>query len=143
MPYQIPGELYYTREHEWVRRLDDETASVGVTDYAFEGPTGIGSRAVLFIELPNVGTRVRVGEAIVTIESEKNVVVFPSPLSGEVIEVNRRLEEEPTLVGSDPYGDGWTIKLKMYDVKELDKLMNSGKYKSYLSETLNLRGFKC
>jgi glycine cleavage system H protein len=86
---------------------------------------------VLFIEFPKVGVRVRRGESIATIESEKNVV-FPSPLSGEIAEVNRRLEGDPTLVGSDPYGDGGIVKLRIYDLKELDGLMSPEEYKNYL-----------
>ena len=101
----IPGDLQYARTHEWLR-VDDDGVVVGITHYAQDQ---LGE--VVFVELPEVGTTVDAGEELGTLESVKAVSEFLSPVAGEVLEVNTRLEDEPNLINDDPYGDGWLVKM--------------------------------
>ncbi|MEM2942981.1 MAG: glycine cleavage system protein GcvH [Candidatus Bathyarchaeia archaeon] len=126
--YLLPSNLLYTRDHTWVKMVGEEAAVIGVTDYAFEEATGLGSRTILHIELPEVGKRVGQKDALATIETEKNVSEIPSPLSGEVTEVNEKLLDEPSLVGSDPYGQGWIVKLRIAERAQTKGLMNCEQY---------------
>ena len=106
---EIPPDLQYTKDHEYVRTSDDPSVVfVGITDYA-QGELG----DVVYVELPQVGRTLDAHEVFGTIEAVKAVSELYSPLAGEVVEVNGRLDGEPALVNTDPYGDGWMIKLRM------------------------------
>lgn len=123
----IPQELKYTKEHEWVR-LEGEVAYIGITDYAQEQ---LGD--IVFVDLNTVGETLDAGEVFGTIEVVKTVSDLFLPMSGEILEQNEALEENPELVNSDPYGEGWLIKLKPADLSELEGLLDADGYK----ETIN------
>jgi glycine cleavage system H protein len=104
----IPAELYYTEEHEWVQRTGDDTVRVGITDYA---QSALGD--VVFVQLPDVGTEVTAGESFGEVESTKSVSDLYAPISAKVVAVNGDLEANPQVVNSDPYGEGWLIDLRI------------------------------
>lgn len=120
-----PPELKYSKEHEWVK-VDGDTATIGITDHAQEQLTDI-----VFVEMPDVGKKIDVGANIGVVESVKSVSDVFSPVSGEVKEVNSKLEAQPELVNKDPYGQGWIARIKMDDKKQLDDLMDSKKYEEF------------
>ena len=105
---EIPADLYYTEEHEWVQRSGDDTVRVGITDYA---QSALGD--VVFVQLPDVGTEVAAGESFGEVESTKSVSDLYAPLSAKVVAVNGDLEANPQLVNSDPYGGGWLVDLQV------------------------------
>ncbi len=119
---EIPEDLQYTEEHEWVL-VEDDIATVGITDYA---QSELGD--VVYVELPQVGDLVQQMEPFGTIEAVKTVADLFAPVSGEVIEVNTLLEESPHRVNEDPYGEGWLIKVKMSDPSELENLLSAEEY---------------
>ena len=121
----IPDDLRYTEEHEYVRKTGDGVAEVGITDYA-QGELG----DVVYIELPAVGTKLGKHDVFGTIEAVKAVSELFSPIAGEVVEINGRLDGEPALVNSDPYGAGWMIRLKPDDDSATDSLMDAAAYSS-------------
>ncbi len=123
----IPSELKYTEEHEWVNAQDD-IAVIGITDYA-QGELG----DIVYLELPDTGTTLKQMDVFGTIEAVKTVAELFSPVSGEVIEVNVKLEDEPELINSDPYSDGWMVKIRMDDPTELDNLLSADDYQSLIS----------
>ena len=104
---EIPPDLYYTEEHEWVQRTGDDTVRVGITDYA---QSALGD--VVFVQLPDVGTDVTAGESFGEVESTKSVSDLYAPVSAKVAAVNGDLEANPQLVNSDPYGEGWLVDLQ-------------------------------
>ena len=113
----IPENLKYTIDHEWIR-LDNDVAFVGVTDYAVEA---LGD--VVFVELPEPGTSVTAGDSCGEIESTKSVSDLVSPATGDVLESNTAVSEKPDILNSDPYGDGWLIKIRITgDLAVLDHL---------------------
>lgn len=118
----IPKELYYTKEHEWIA-VSDGIATVGITEYA-QGELG----DVVFVELPNVGKKINQMEAFGTIEAVKAVSDLFAPVTGEVIEVNGVLADTPETVNRDPYGEGWMIKVKMSNPSEVNSLLTSDAY---------------
>lgn len=118
----IPEELLYTNEHEWTR-IDDKIATIGITDYA-QGELG----DIVYVELPEVGTRVNQGDSFGTIEAVKAVSDLYAPLSGEVTEINESLNDEPEKINQDPYNEGWMIKIKLSDGSETEELLDSGQY---------------
>ena len=121
---------YFTREHEWVSvnsTLEDTVATVGITDYA---QAQLGD--VVFVEVPAAGTRVTKGKEAAVVESVKAASDVFSPVSGEVIEANARLEADPALVNSAPENDGWLFKLRLSDAGELDGLMDGDAYRNYV-----------
>lgn len=122
----VPAELKYTKEHEWIRVVGDE-AFVGITDYA---QSQLGD--IVFVEVETVGDEMEAGDTFGTIEAVKTVSDLYSPISGEVIEFNAALEDQPELVNKDPYGEGWIIKIKVGDKSELDGLLNSEAYKALI-----------
>lgn len=128
--YNIPADLFYHKEHEWVKRLDDGNILIGVSDYAQKTLTD-----VTFVEVePEAGDEVTADEKFGEIESVKTVSDLVSPISGEVIEVNEAFEDEPELVNNTPY-EAWMIKVKPSNLdEELGKLMNADAYKTYLAE---------
>lgn len=122
----IEEGLRYTKEHEWVK-LENDIATMGISDYA-QGELG----DVVFIELPKVGTKVEHMKSFGVIEAVKAVSELYSPVTGEVVEVNSKLESEAGLINKDPYGEGWIIRIKLKDKTELDKLLAPDDYKKML-----------
>ena len=118
----IPQDLRYTKEHEWVR-LEGDTATIGITDYA-QGELG----DIVFIEVETVDEEVDADEVFGSIEAVKTVSDLFSPLAGEVAEFNEALEDTPESVNNDPYGAGWIIKLKVKDVADFEGLMTAEDY---------------
>jgi glycine cleavage system H protein len=123
----IPTDLHYTEEHEYVRTNADGTVDVGITDYA-HGELG----DVVYVELPQVGTKLGKHDVFGTIEAVKAVSELFSPLAGEVTEINPRLDQEPALVNSDPYGAGWMIKLRVEDSSAVQGLMSAEAYTAHV-----------
>jgi glycine cleavage system H protein len=105
---EIPADLHYTEEHEWVKRTGDDTVRVGITDYA---QSALGD--VVFVQLPDVGADVTAGESFGEVESTKSVSDLYAPVSAKVVAVNGDLEANPQLVNSDPYGEGWLVDLQL------------------------------
>jgi len=122
----IPENLKYTKDHEWIR-VEGEEAFVGITDYA-QGELG----DIVFIEIETEGEELAKEEVFGTIEAVKTVSDMFMPVGGEVLEVNAKLEESPEVVNKDPYGDGWLIKIKLTDTNELDELLDAAAYKNLL-----------
>ena len=125
---RLPDDLLYSKEHEWAR-VEDSTATVGITDYAQEQ---LGD--VVYVELPETDTQVSQGNAFGVVESVKAVSDLYAPVSGRVIEVNEALADNPELVNQDPYGEGWMIKVEIQDEAELDNLITAREYEEYISE---------
>lgn len=123
----IPGDLKYTNDHEWVK-VDGDTAIIGVTDYA-QGELG----DIVYVEVETVGETLSKEEVFGTIEAVKTVSDLFMPVSGEILEFNEDLESAPESVNTDPYGKGWMIKVKMSDSSELDGLMSAGEYEQSIS----------
>lgn len=119
----IPSELKYTKDHEWVK-IEGDVATVGITDFA-QGELG----DIVYVEVETVDEELEREEVFGTVEAVKTVSDLFLPVSGEIIEFNEALEEEPEMVNSDPYGDGWMIKIKMTDTSEVEDLMSSDDYK--------------
>jgi glycine cleavage system H protein len=125
---QIPKELYYTEEHEYLRPTEEEGVYiVGITDYA-QGELG----DVVFVELPDTGVKLDKMEVFGTIEAVKAVSDLYCPLKGVVVDVNADLDDDPSLVNSDPYGAGWMIRLKVTDPGELGSLLGSEGYAEHI-----------
>ena len=122
----IPETLKYTKDHEWVS-LDGDVATVGITDFA---QSELGD--IVFVDIPTVGETLAQGEKFGDIEAVKTVAEAYMPMSGEVLEQNEELEAAPELVNSDPYGQGWMIKIKCSDLSEFDKLLSSEQYKEII-----------
>jgi len=118
--------LYFTREHEWVR-VDDETATIGITDHAQEA---LGD--IVFTEVPAAGKQLSRGQEAAVVESVKAASDVYSPVSGEVVEGNQAVVDDPALVNSDPEGDGWFFKVKLSSTSELDGLMDEGSYREWV-----------
>jgi glycine cleavage system H protein len=129
----IPPDLHYTAEHEWVRRSGDDTVRVGITDFA---QSALGD--VVFVQLPDVGTQVNAGESFGEVESTKSVSDLYAPLSGTVTAVNGDLEGSPQLVNSDPYDAGWLLDIQVSDGSELESaiagLLDPEAYRGTLTE---------
>jgi glycine cleavage system H protein len=118
----VPADLKYAKSHEWVR-VAGGIAAVGITDHAQHELTD-----VVFVELPEVGRKVKAGEACAVVESVKTASDIYSPVSGEVTEVNKAVTEDPALVNSEPYGGGWFFKVKLSDSAELNSLLGPEQY---------------
>lgn len=129
----IPPDLRYTAEHEWVRRSGDDTVRVGVTDFA---QSALGD--VVFVQLPDVGSEVTAGESFGEVESTKSVSDLYAPVSGTVSAVNTDLDASPQLVNSDPYGDGWLLDVQVSEAGELESaiasLLDAEAYRGTLTE---------
>ena len=123
---ELPEDLRYTREHEWVA-LQGDIATVGITDHAQEQ---LGD--VVYVELPGAGDRVSKAEPFGVVESTKAVSDVYAPISGEVAEINDDLPDNPELVNEDPYGDGWLVKIRVADPGELDDLMSAAEYRAFV-----------
>jgi len=122
----LPAELLYGRSHEWIR-VEGDAVVIGITDYAQDQ---LGE--VVYVELPDIGTAVDTGDELGTLESVKAVSEFLTPVGGEVIEVNERLEDNPNLVNEDPYGEGWLVKISG-SVKG-EELLDAAAYQKFLEE---------
>jgi len=120
--------LRFTKDHEWVRR-DGDLAVVGITDYA---QSQLGD--IVYVELPEIGRRVEQGKEAAVVESVKAASEVYAPVSGEVAEVNEALAAHPAVVNADPTGEGWFLKLRLADPKELDGLMNEEEYERFVAE---------
>ncbi|OBH48126.1 glycine cleavage system protein GcvH [Mycobacterium mantenii] len=116
----IPPDLRYTAEHEWVRRSGDDTVRVGITDFA---QSALGD--VVFVQLPDVGTELTAGESFGEVESTKSVSDLYAPVSGKVSAVNTDLDGSPQLVNSEPYGAGWLLDVQVSEVGELESAISS------------------
>ncbi len=116
--------LKYTKDHEWVR-VDDDVAYVGITDFA-QGELG----DIVYVEIETLNENIEMGEVFGTVEAVKTVSDLFMPISGEIMEVNEKLESDPELVNSDPYGDGWMVKIKIDNKSQLDELLDLDGYES-------------
>ncbi|MGR3320294.1 MAG: glycine cleavage system protein GcvH [Candidatus Anammoxibacter sp.] len=119
---KVPEDIKYSKDHEWVK-LDDDVATIGLTDFAQHQLTD-----VVFVELPEIGKCVSQAGSLCVVESVKSVSDVFSPVSGEVVEVNNELTDKPELINEDPYGKGWIAKIKCSAVNENDKLMSADEY---------------
>jgi glycine cleavage system H protein len=126
---EIPADLLYRDSHEWVREEGDETVVVGISDHA---QAALGD--MVFVELPEMGSIYGQGDACAVVESVKAASDIYAPVSGEVIEVNSALEDEPELVNSDPYGDGWLFRMQLDDASELGDLLDADAYAEQTEE---------
>lgn len=127
---EIPKDLLYTEDHEYVKSTDDgNVVAIGITDYA-QGELG----DIVYIELPKIGASFAKHDVFGTVEAVKAVSELYSPLSGEVVAINDRLDKEPALVNTTPYGDGWMIKLRLKDAKEKDALLKADAYSAHLGQ---------
>ncbi len=117
----------YSKEHEWIR-IDGDIATIGITDYAQDQLTDI-----VFVELPEVGKRIEQNGNLCVVESVKSVSDIFSPISGEIVEVNKSLEDSPELVNNGPFEGGWIAKLKIKNEAELDQLMSVEEYNKFLA----------
>jgi len=124
----FPDELKYTEEHEWVL-VENETVTVGITDFAQDQ---LGD--VVFVELPEVGDQLETGKPLGVVESVKAVSDVYAPLSGEVVEVNTDLPDEPEMLNTSPYEDGWMVKIKLADPGELEDLLDAASYQEFIEQ---------
>lgn len=122
----IPADLKYTKEHEWAK-IEDDVVTVGITEYA-QGELG----DIVFVELPQEGDAVEKDETFGTIEAVKAVSDLYAPLTGEVVAINESLADEPAVINSDPYGEGWMIKIRISDASQLDELLSNEDYSALL-----------
>jgi len=122
----IPAELKYTKDHEWIS-IDGDVITIGITDFA-QGELG----DIVYVEVETVDETLDIEEVFGTVEAVKTVSDLFLPVSGEIIEFNEALEDAPENVNSDPYGDGWMIKVKCSDVSQLDALLSADDYKSLI-----------
>jgi len=124
-----PADRKYTKEHEWALDRGDGIVTMGITDHAQELLTDI-----VYVELPKIGKKIKQMEAVAVVESVKSVSDVYSPVSGEVIEVNGRLESEPELINKDAFGDGWIARIRMDQPTELNSLMEASGYEAMIKE---------
>ena len=122
----IPEDSRYAKSHEYVH-VENGVGTVGITDYAQKE---LGD--VVFVELPQVGSTLEAGDELGSIESVKAVSELFAPVTGEVVEINENLATKPELVNTDPYGDGWMIRIRLSDASEVDELMNAEEYEEYI-----------
>lgn len=129
---EVPSDLHYTVEHEWLRRIGDDTLRVGITDFA---QSALGD--VVFVQLPDQGTELTAGASFGEVESTKSVSDLYAPVSGTVVAVNTELEGSPDLVNADPYGAGWLVELRVAPATlddGLATLLDSDAYRATLNE---------
>jgi len=125
---EVPEELRYTKEHEWIR-VEGDSVVIGVTDYAQNALTD-----VVWVELPEMGAVVGSMDSFASVESVKSVSEIYAPISGEVIEINDVLEDSPELINEDPYGEGWICKMSISDNSELASLLDGTTYRGLIEE---------
>ncbi len=124
----VPADLKYAKSHEWVR-VSGDTATIGITDHAQQELTD-----VVFVELPGVGRQVKAGEACAVVESVKTASDIYSPLSGQVLEANKAVVDNPALVNSEPYGAGWFFKITLSQPAELSSLLSAEEYRAQIGQ---------
>jgi len=124
----VPGDLRYTRSHEWVRTLPDGSVEIGITDHA-QGALG----DLVFVEVPETGRQVSGGDAFAVVESVKAASDVYSPLGGEVIAGNDALAAQPELVNQDPYGQGWIARLRPASASDVEALLDASQYSEHLA----------
>ncbi|PTM11464.1 MAG: glycine cleavage system protein GcvH [Bacteroidetes bacterium] len=122
----IPSDLKYTKDHEWIK-VDGDTITVGITDFA---QSELGD--IVYVEVETVDETLNADEVFGTVEAVKTVSDLFLPVSGEIIEFNESLEDEPEKVNTDPYGEGWMIKVKCSDISQLDNLLSANDYKNLI-----------
>ena len=128
MSSKVPTDLKYAKSHEWVR-VSGDTATVGITDHAQHELTD-----VVFVELPAVGRKMKAGEACAVVESVKTASDIYSPISGEVTAINQTVADNPALVNSDPYGNGWFFRVKLSQPAEVNSLLSAADYTKQIGE---------
>lgn len=128
-------DVYYTKNNEWAEKLNNKNIRVGIDDYS---QSALGD--IVYIELPKTGTDVKSGEVIASLEATKAVNEITAPVSGIITDVNKNLENSPSVINHDPFGDGWIIEIKPYDFNQLEseisELMKADDYKNYLKNNL-------
>ena len=124
---QVPNDLKYAKSHEWVR-VSGDTATIGISDHAQHELTD-----VVFVELPDVGRKVKAAEACAVVESVKTASDIYSPVSGEIIEINQAAANDPSLVNREPFAGGWFYKIKLGDPADLSALLTPDQYKAQIS----------
>jgi len=122
---ELPGDLRYTEEHEWLRREDDGTVTVGITDHA---QSALGD--LVYVELPEIGQEVEAGGEMAVVESVKAASDVYAPISGEIVDVNQELADDPEKINADPYGDGWIVRLRASG--DDSNTMSPDEYQEYL-----------
>lgn len=125
----LPNNLRYTKDHEWARRNDDGTITVGITAHAVEQLGDITA-----VSLPEVGEAITSGERFGDVDSVKAVSDLYAPLAGEIVEINQKLEDEPELINDEPYAAGWMIRIKPQDPAALDSLLDVASYRTLLAD---------
>ncbi|MFK7919465.1 MAG: glycine cleavage system protein GcvH [Ilumatobacter sp.] len=120
----IPDDLRYSSDHEWIRRDADNVVTIGITDYAQDS---LGD--VVFVEAPEVGTSMAAADSFTEVESTKSVSDIYAPVSGSITEANVALDDQPELLNSDPYGEGWICRIEMSDPSQFDELMDAAAYR--------------
>lgn len=128
---EFPSDLKYCKEHTWVK-VEKDTAIVGITDFAQER---LGD--IVYVELPDADDEVSFLESFGSVESAKSVSDLYSPVSGTIMEINSALEDTPEIINEEPYGDGWIIKVKISDLADIENLLNSDEYESFVREEKN------
>jgi len=128
--YTIPEDLYYTKEHTWVK-VDGNLAVIGITEY---GQSELGD--IVYVDLPKVNEFVEAGDVIASLESIKATIDVVSPITGKIVNVNEELNDEPSLINTEPYGNGWIAEIEMKDPTEIEDLLTAEDYKAYLEELL-------
>ena len=121
---EIKADLKYTKDHEWIS-IDGDSATIGITDYA-QGELG----DIVYVEIETLNDNIQMGEVFGTVEAVKTVSDLFMPISGEIIEINEKLESEPELVNNDPYGNGWMVKIKCDNISQLNDLLDLDAYES-------------
>ena len=123
----FPAELKYTKEHEWLR-LDGNTATIGISDHA---QSELGD--IVYVEVETVGQLLDEGETFGTVEAVKTTSELFMPITGEVLEVNERLNDEPELINTDPYGAGWIVKISVANIADVEKLLDDAAYQTLVA----------
>lgn len=124
----FPSELKYTKDHEWVKLIDDKTALIGITDYA---QRELGD--IVFVDINTVGKTLNAEEVFGTVEAVKTVSDLFLPAEGKIIEVNSELSNNPELVNTDPYGEGWMVKIEVTDAADINELLSAEAYEQLVS----------
>jgi glycine cleavage system H protein len=125
---EIPEDLYYTREHLWLRVMGNR-GKIGITDYA-----QLEMGEIVFLNLPEENAPIEQGEVFGTLESAKTVADLYAPVSGEILSSNKDIEEEPSLINDDPYGNGWLVMLEMDEPSQLEELLSASEYEIFLEK---------
>jgi glycine cleavage system H protein len=125
----LPGDLLYTNDHEWLRREDDGSVSIGITDHA---QSALGD--LVYVELPEVGADIDEAGEMAVVESVKAASDVYAPISGSIVAVNEELADDPEKINSDPYGDGWIVRVQPADTIDESALMSPGDYQTFLDE---------